>query len=80
MPVQMIDCSAHGLALHTDFTIDAGNQFLAKLKTDRMILVLYTVRHCRSLGDNHYQIGAQLAGFVGAPDNPQSLLEALRQH
>jgi len=74
---QLIDCSAHGLAVRTNFPIKAGDQFLAKLKLDRIILALYTVRHCRDLENNQYQLGAQLSGFIGTPDSPEAVLQSL---
>src|SRR5436853_7112920 len=43
----LVDCSPHGVGLIVSAAIQPGQQFLLKLKLDRLMLVIYTVRHCR---------------------------------
>jgi hypothetical protein len=75
----LIDCSPHGIGIVTSSPMQAGQQFLLKLKLDKLMLVIYTVKHCRASTPRRYQIGAEFHGFVqtGEMKDPQTLLEAL---
>jgi len=81
-PAQLLDCSAHGLKLLTDEPMDTGEQFLVRFKLDRLMLAVYTVRHCHrdpAAADTHHHVGAALTAFIGGPDDPdaQAILQSL---
>ena len=42
----MLDCSPRGLCLLAPTRMKLREQFLLKLRFERLMLVLYTVRHC----------------------------------
>jgi hypothetical protein len=65
-PVELTDCSLQGLGFCTDQPMKQGEQFLAKLRLDRTMLVLYTVRHCQLSGRNQFRIGATVSEIIGA--------------
>ena len=77
-PAQLLDCSVHGLKIVTDEPMDTGEQFLVRFKLDRLMLAVYTVRHCRR-DPTHCEVGAALTAFIGSPDEPdaQAILDAL---
>src|SRR5688500_15504487 len=77
--VGLIGCSAHGLGIVSPTPMKVGDQFLAKLRLDRVMLAAYTIRHCTPTGDGkHYKIGAELTAFIGTPGgNAQAALDAL---
>lgn len=77
-PASLLDCSVHGLGLFLDEPMHAGEQFMVQFKLDRMMLAVYTVRHCRRVADR-YILGAALDGFIGGSDDPdaQAILKAL---
>lgn len=77
-PARLLDCSTQGLGIVTDEPMDAGEQFLVRFKLDRLMLAVYTVRHCRR-DATQYQVGAALTAFIGGPDEPdaQAILDAL---
>jgi hypothetical protein len=77
-PARLLDCSANGLGIQTDEPMDTGEQFLVRFKLDRLMLAVYTVRHCRRDG-TAYQVGAALTAFIGGSEAPQSraILDAL---
>lgn len=64
--VELSDCSPGGLGLLTSTPMNAGDQFLAKLKLDQPRLVVYTVRRCTSVGER-FRIGAELTSVIGMP-------------
>ena len=72
--VQLFDCSRHGIGIMSDKPFKRGEEFLAKLKVNRMTMVLYRVCHCEKLGDGKFKIGANLVEFVGTPTE---ILDAL---
>lgn len=61
----MFDCSRRGIGILLDSPMEPREQFVAKLRLERMMMVVYTVRHCRQLGPNRYQIGAELTRLAG---------------
>jgi hypothetical protein len=77
-PARLLDCSTSGLGIQTDEPMDTGEQFLVRFKLDRLMLAVYTVRHCRRDG-TAYQVGAALTAFIGGSEAPQSraILDAL---
>lgn len=77
--VGLFGCSAHGLGVVSPLPMKVGDQFLAKLRLDRVMLAAYTVRHCTLMPDGkHYKIGAELTAFIGTPGgNAQAALDAL---
>jgi hypothetical protein len=77
-PARLLDCSVNGLGVQTDEPMDTGEQFLVRFKLDRLMLAVYTVRHCRRDGAE-YQVGAALTAFIGGSEAPQSraILDAL---
>ena len=77
-PARLLDCSVHGLKIVTDEPMDTGEQFLVRFKLDRLMLAVYTVRHCRR-DTAHCEIGAALTAFIGGPDEPDAkvILDAL---
>jgi hypothetical protein len=70
-PASLLDCSVHGLGLFLDESLHAGEQFLVQFKLERMMLAVYTVRHCRRVAD-HFVVGAALDGFIGGSDDPDA--------
>jgi hypothetical protein len=70
-PASLLDCSVHGLGVFVDESMDAGEQFLVQFKLERMMLAVYTVRHCRRVADR-YVVGAALDGFIGGSDDPDA--------
>jgi hypothetical protein len=77
-PARLLDCSTKGLGIYTDEPMDTGEQFLVRFKLDRLMLAVYTVRHCRRDGAR-YQVGAALTSFIGDSHEPdaQAILQAL---
>ena len=70
-PASLLDCSIHGLGVFTDERMEPGEQFLVQFKLERMMLAVYTVRHCRRVADR-YVVGAALDGFIGGSDDPEA--------
>jgi len=66
--VLLSDCSPHGLAIIARERMKRGDEFLAKVKIQRMTMVVYRVCHCQALPDGRYRIGAKLVECVGTPD------------
>jgi hypothetical protein len=77
LPAQLLDCSAHGIGLVSSVPFAVGDQFLVKLKLERMVLVEYTVRHCHRTAMRQYQVGAELTAFAGANDAQVAILATL---
>lgn len=67
--VTLFDCSPRGLGLRSAESMQRGDQFLAKLRLERVTLVLYTVAHCTALGPRSFYIGAEFIGVVGNPND-----------
>jgi hypothetical protein len=51
-------------------SLRVGDPFLLKLKRDRVMLALYTVRHCRAWGPDQYVVGAEFGGVILGPGEP----------
>ena len=77
-PVRLLDCSVHGLGVFADDPMLAGEEFLVEFKLERLMLAVYTVRHCRPVANGHI-VGAALTGFIGGSDEPdaEALVKAL---
>lgn len=75
----VVDCSPHGIGLHVAAPMQAGEQFLVKLKLEQLMLVLYTVKHCRPAPTGRYHVGAEFSGFVrtGEAQDADALFRAL---
>jgi hypothetical protein len=50
-----------------------GDQFVAKLRLKKLMLVLYTVRHCVASGRDQFKIGAELCGVINDPHGLNNL-------
>ena len=61
---ELVDCSPHGIAVTFHRALPVNGQFLLKLKLDRVYLLAYAVRNCRSDG-KFFRIGAQFVRTVG---------------
>src|SRR5258706_6632523 len=61
---ELMDCSPHGIGILFHRSMPPGAQFLLKLKLDRVTLLSYVVRNCRSEGKS-FRIGAQFVRQVG---------------
>ncbi len=76
--VTMFDCSRRGIGILADAPMEPREQFVAKLVIERLMMVVYTVRHCRRLGPREYQIGAELTRLAGMePTHSDDFLDAL---
>src|SRR5438132_2342709 len=75
---ELIDCSPHGLAVYVPAPMKIGADFMVKLRLDRVVLLLYSVRYCRE-EDGRYRVGAQFTGLASDPvrRDPRTVLEAL---
>ena len=75
---ELIDCSERGLGLVLDQPLKAGEQFLVKLRLAKVILLLYTVRHCEPAG-RKFRVGAQFSGIAADAyhGDTRAILEAL---
>jgi PilZ domain len=76
--VQVFDCSLHGIGIVSSFQMNPGMQFFARLRVqDRILLCVYTSRHCDPDGEQH-KVGAEFAGLVsGSEDDPNEIFKAL---
>src|SRR3954464_7766804 len=43
---QLTDCSPHGLGLILAGEVKAGQQVLVRLKVNKLVLLVYTIRYC----------------------------------
>jgi hypothetical protein len=77
--VRLFDCSRKGLGVMADAPMLPREQFVTKLQLEQLKMVVYTVRHCRELGPNRYQIGAEFSWIVGTQDTttPDAFLHSL---
>jgi hypothetical protein len=82
---ELVDCSANGVGLIVAERLQAGEQFILKLKLAKWLLLLYTVRYCEPVpGPNssrphRFRIGAELLGHADATnrEEPEAILAAL---
>ncbi|HVT90895.1 MAG TPA: PilZ domain-containing protein, partial [Tepidisphaeraceae bacterium] len=65
--VKLTDCSPHGVGLISRNPMKKGEQFMAKLKLDKITLVVYTVRNCSTAGAE-FRVGAEFSGIIGSPE------------
>lgn len=73
--VSLSDCSPHGLGVVSNEPMAPGDEFLAKLKLKKLILLVYRVQHCAALGAGGagpFRIGAELIGTIGPPDDAEA--------
>ena len=63
MAGQLIDCSPHGLGLTIQEPIEAGRQVLVRLKLDRSVLLVYTIRYCIPVTPTQYRAGARFTDY-----------------
>jgi hypothetical protein len=75
---QLIDCSPHGISILFHRPIQPGQDFLLKLKLDRVTLVNYAVRSCVPSG-RLFRIGGEFTRYVGAAEDlpPEAAYNAL---
>jgi hypothetical protein len=74
----LVDCSAHGLGFLVDRPMRADEEFLVKLRVGKLMLLLYTVQHCR-VENGRYRVGAKFTGLVADKFNGdgKAILNAL---
>jgi hypothetical protein len=79
IPAELTDCSLHGLAVVVPEPIEAGQQFLVKLRLGGQIkLLIYTVQNCTP-ALRRFRVGARFTGFAAQEfdENAQIVFEAL---
>jgi hypothetical protein len=64
----LIDCSPDGISIQFHRPLSVDQNFLLKLKLERVTLVQYVVKTCTPAG-RQFRIGAQFTGYVGAGDD-----------
>jgi hypothetical protein len=68
---RLLDCSVHGVCVLTPRPMQPKEQFLLKVRLERLALILYTVRNCVQADYASWRIGAEFHEIVGAsPINP----------
>jgi hypothetical protein len=60
---QLIDCSPHGLGMTISEPIEAGRQVLVRLKLDRSVLLVYTIRYCIPVTPTQFRAGARFTDY-----------------
>src|SRR5437667_12474620 len=75
---ELFDCSMHGLGFVMPQPMKMGQDFLIKLRVEKVLLLLYTVRYCVA-ENGKYRIGAEFSGLATDPErrDPKAVLEAL---
>jgi hypothetical protein len=78
LEAELVDCSAHGLGFLIDRPMAADEEFLVKLRLGKLMLLLYTVQHCRP-ENGRFRVGAKFTGLVADKFNgdAQAILKAL---
>jgi len=78
---QLTDCSSHGLGLMVPEQLQAGAQILVRLKLDRVVLLVYTVRYCIPMNASQFRTGARFTGYVASSfhGDPRSVVTALTE-
>jgi PilZ domain len=66
----LVDCSPGGVGIELNRPLRTGEPFLLKVKRERVMLVVYNVRYCRSLATGQHEIGAEFAGVIVSPGEP----------
>jgi hypothetical protein len=79
LQAEVVDCSTRGLGLIVPEELNIGEQFLAKLKLDRIVLLIYEARHCQQLTRRNYRVGAEFVGLTASrfEGDPASIVAAL---
>jgi hypothetical protein len=80
LSLELVDCSRHGIGLISAQSFSPGQQFLAKLKIGkRVLLLIYTVKDCISNGPK-FRLGAEFSGLTASPckEDLESLLSAFK--
>jgi hypothetical protein len=79
LPVELTDCSPHGLGMLSSHELVAGSQFLARVELDEPMLLIYTVRYCCQMQENQYRVGARFTGYAAAEfrREPRAIVQAL---
>jgi hypothetical protein len=74
----LIDCSPNGISIQFHRPLSVDQNFLLKLKLERVTLVSYVVKTCTPAG-RQFRIGGQFLGYVGASEDlpPEAAYEAL---
>ena len=62
---RLLDCSPHGVCVLAPTRMQPRDQFLLKLRFERLMLVLYTVRNCTEADYANWRIGAEFTEIVG---------------
>ncbi len=75
---ELINCSPNGLGLLVPQPLKIGQDFMVQLRMERVLLLLYSVRHCTQ-AEGGYRVGAQFTGLASDPvrRDPRAVLEAL---
>lgn len=76
---RLTDCSMHGLGMTASHLLQPGQQFVVRLKLDRMILLMYTLRYCIPTKRDEFRIGAKFTGYHASPfqDDLQRVVNTL---
>jgi hypothetical protein len=76
---RLLDCSPHGVCVVVPKPLEPREQFLLKLRFQRLTLVLYTVRNCTEADYSGWRVGAEFREIVGASeaDAAQVVYDAL---
>ena len=76
---QLIDCSAHGLGMTLTEAIEPGRQVLVRLKLDRSILLVYTIRYCIPVTPTQFRAGARFTDYSASSyqGDPAAIVKAL---
>ena len=76
---RLLDCSSHGVCVLAPMRMQPRDQFLLKLRFERLALVLYTVRNCCEGDYASWRIGAEFTEIIGVSQlNPSNaVLESL---
>jgi hypothetical protein len=77
--VQLTDCSLHGLGMNLPESYEAGQQFVLRLKLDKVVLLVYTLKYCIPTKTNSFRAGARFTGYHANTfrDDLQSVVESL---
>lgn len=76
---RLTNCSMHGLGMTTSHPLEPGQQFLVRLKLDRLVLMVYTLRYCIPTKRDEYRVGAKFSGYQASPfqDDLQRVVNTL---
>jgi hypothetical protein len=78
---QLTDCSPRGLGLMAPEQLQAGQQVLIRLKLDRVVLLVYTIRYCIPMNASQFRTGARFTGYAASSfhGDARSVLTALTE-